>query len=404
MGVAGREPEPSADAHGTCVALLESAGLTRGAAGGWWRLRPVCGFLAAIAWLSRRSPLWPGRARSPALSRLRVAARRDARAAALASRAVAGRLRPADRVGARRDVACPTRSRASRLGAGTAAPAVRRFARDVAASGHFDSSAQSLKVALSDPVGDRIVETLRMARQVGGTELTPVLRALAASVRADAALRAEVESRQSWIRGAAVLGVAAPWVILALLRDATRGLTAYSSPRASRSSSPARRCRSSPTASCSASGRLPSRGGGSGEPARVTDIALAVVLGRRFGWACASLVARPAVGCAVAGAPDRAVHPRCDRSARGHAALDRRARASPHCGRRRRGASRTRRRVRSLDRRLHQAGGRWMPPPSAAGSSPGRSRASRSAAPASSCWCCSDAHQARRAACRRWPA
>ena len=56
-----------------------------------------------------------------------------------------------------------------------------------------------------------------MARQVGGTELTPVLRALAASVRADASLRAEVESRQSWIRGAAVLGVAAPWVILALL-------------------------------------------------------------------------------------------------------------------------------------------------------------------------------------------
>ena len=72
-------------------------------------------------------------------------------------------------------------------------------------------------MALADPVSDRIIETLRMARQVGGTELTPVLRALATSVRADATLRAEVESRQSWIRGAAVLGVAAPWVILALL-------------------------------------------------------------------------------------------------------------------------------------------------------------------------------------------
>jgi tight adherence protein B len=109
-------------------------------------------------------------------------------------------------------------------------PPFAAFARDVAASGHFDSSAQRLKVALSDPVGDRIVETLRMARQVGGTELTPVLRALAASVRADAALRAEVESRQSWIRGAAVLGVAAPWVILALLAMRPEGARAYTSP------------------------------------------------------------------------------------------------------------------------------------------------------------------------------
>jgi tight adherence protein B len=109
-------------------------------------------------------------------------------------------------------------------------PPFAAFARDVAASGHFDSSAQRLKSALADPVADRIIETLRMARQVGGTELTPVLRALAASVRADATLRAEVESRQSWIRGAAVLGVAAPWVILALLALRPEGSRAYGSP------------------------------------------------------------------------------------------------------------------------------------------------------------------------------
>ena len=74
-------------------------------------------------------------------------------------------------------------------------PAFAAFDRDLAASGHFDSSALTLKATLADPVADRIVETLRMARQVGGTELTPVLRALASSVRADAALRAEVEAR-----------------------------------------------------------------------------------------------------------------------------------------------------------------------------------------------------------------
>lgn len=109
-------------------------------------------------------------------------------------------------------------------------PAFAGFARDMAASGHFDSSIQRLKTTLADPVADRIIETLRMARQVGGTELTAVLRSLASSVRADAALRGEVESRQSWIRGAAILGVVAPWVILALLAMRPEGARAYASP------------------------------------------------------------------------------------------------------------------------------------------------------------------------------
>lgn len=108
-------------------------------------------------------------------------------------------------------------------------PAFSAFAGDIAASGHFDSSTLRLKSALGDPVGDRIIETLRMARQVGGTELTTVLRALSSSVRADAALRAEVEARQSWIRGAAVLGVIAPWIVLVLLSMRPEGAVAYSS-------------------------------------------------------------------------------------------------------------------------------------------------------------------------------
>lgn len=109
-------------------------------------------------------------------------------------------------------------------------PAFARFASDMAASGHFESSVDRLKSTLSDPLADRIVETLRMSRQVGGTELVPVLRALAGSVRADAALRGEVESRQSWTRGAAVLGVVAPWVILGLLAMRPEGAQAYSNP------------------------------------------------------------------------------------------------------------------------------------------------------------------------------
>jgi tight adherence protein B len=109
-------------------------------------------------------------------------------------------------------------------------PAFAGFARDLAASGHFESSLNRLKVALSDPVADRILETLRMARQVGGTELVPVLRSLSGAVRADAAVRAEVDARQSWVRGAAVLGLLAPWVILVLLALRPEGSAAYSSP------------------------------------------------------------------------------------------------------------------------------------------------------------------------------
>jgi len=113
-------------------------------------------------------------------------------------------------------------------------PALRgafaRFSADMAASGHFDSSALRLKATIADPVADRIIETLRMARHVGGTELTGVLRALSASVRADATLRAEVEARQSWVRGAAIVGVVAPWIVLGLLAIRPEGAAAYATP------------------------------------------------------------------------------------------------------------------------------------------------------------------------------
>ena len=109
-------------------------------------------------------------------------------------------------------------------------PAFVVFARDLHSTGRFETSIDRLKATVADPIADRIVETLKMARQVGGTELTGVLRALSASVRADATLRGEVEARQSWIRGAAVLGVIAPWVILGMLALRPEGAQAYASP------------------------------------------------------------------------------------------------------------------------------------------------------------------------------
>ncbi|MEO7121800.1 MAG: type II secretion system protein F, partial [Lacisediminihabitans sp.] len=55
-------------------------------------------------------------------------------------------------------------------------------------------------------------------------------RNLAAYLRQDAAIRSELEARQSWVRNAAKLGVAAPWVILMLLATRPEAAAAYNTP------------------------------------------------------------------------------------------------------------------------------------------------------------------------------
>ena len=101
------------------------------------------------------------------------------------------------------------------------------FERDYRATGNFGISVDALKVRLADPVADRILETLRMSREVGGSELTTVLRNLASYLRQEAAIRSEIEARQSWVMNAARLGVAAPWIILLLLATRPEAAAAY---------------------------------------------------------------------------------------------------------------------------------------------------------------------------------
>jgi hypothetical protein len=73
-----------------------------------------------------------------------------------------------------------------------------RFGEDYRATGRFYESLDRLEAGLADPVGDRIVESLRMARDVGGTDLGRLLRTLSAFLREDARTRAELETRQGW--------------------------------------------------------------------------------------------------------------------------------------------------------------------------------------------------------------
>lgn len=93
----------------------------------------------------------------------------------------------------------------------------RAFAADYLVTGRFGDCLDRLKVRLSDPVGDRVVEALRVAREVGGGDLGRMLRTLSGFLRDDARTRSELESRQSWTVNGARLAVAAPWLVLLLL-------------------------------------------------------------------------------------------------------------------------------------------------------------------------------------------
>jgi tight adherence protein B len=109
-------------------------------------------------------------------------------------------------------------------------PPFRAFGHDHRASGRFDDSLDALKARLADPVADRIVEALRLTRDVGGTDLGRLLRTLAAFLREDLRTRGELEARQSWTLNAARLAAAAPWVVLVLLSSRPEAAAAYSTP------------------------------------------------------------------------------------------------------------------------------------------------------------------------------
>jgi tight adherence protein B len=106
----------------------------------------------------------------------------------------------------------------------------RRFGADYASTGRFADSLDRLKARLADPVGDRVVEALRIAREVGGGDLGRLLRSLSTFLRDDARTRSELESRQSWSVNGARVAVAAPWLVLALLSFQGDVIQRYNSP------------------------------------------------------------------------------------------------------------------------------------------------------------------------------
>jgi tight adherence protein B len=108
--------------------------------------------------------------------------------------------------------------------------AFTRFGEEYRATGSFSVCLDHLADELADPVADRIIESLRLAREVGGTDLGRLLRTLSTFLREDARTRSELETRQGWTVNAARLALAAPWVVLLLLATRGQNISAYDSP------------------------------------------------------------------------------------------------------------------------------------------------------------------------------
>lgn len=101
------------------------------------------------------------------------------------------------------------------------------FARDHRSGQTVEAALLRLRERLADPVGDRIIVALNIARQVGGSDLGRLLGTLAGFLRESARTRSELETRQGWIQGSAKLAAAAPWIVVLLLSTRPEAAAAY---------------------------------------------------------------------------------------------------------------------------------------------------------------------------------
>ncbi len=109
-------------------------------------------------------------------------------------------------------------------------PGALAFTATYRATGSFSAALARMQEELADPIADRVVTALRLAHDVGGTDLVRVLRALADFLREDLRIRKEIEARWSWTVTAARVAAAAPWIVLLLMATRPEAARAYESP------------------------------------------------------------------------------------------------------------------------------------------------------------------------------
>jgi tight adherence protein B len=87
---------------------------------------------------------------------------------------------------------------------------------EVAFGGGFTAALVSMRLALNDPVSDRVLATLVVANRVGGHRVGDVLSSLQQSVADDLRLRSAHDAALTEQRWTASVALVAPWALLVL--------------------------------------------------------------------------------------------------------------------------------------------------------------------------------------------
>lgn len=227
----GADPARASRAAGRLRALAEESGI-RGLTA--WRLGLWCAgagsvTVLVVAGITGSAVVAASAALPAALLPVSVArARRDARRRRLREEwpDALAMLVAAVRAGVSLPEAC-----ASLADRGPAAlrPGATAFTSTYRATGSFAAALTRLQEELADPIADRVATALRLAHEVGETDLVRVLRALADFLREDVRIRKEIEARWSWTVTAARVAAAAPWIVLFLMATRPEAARAYES-------------------------------------------------------------------------------------------------------------------------------------------------------------------------------
>lgn len=102
-----------------------------------------------------------------------------------------------------------------------------RIAKSINNGVNLDSALISESEILKSSIADQTLSSLQLAKEFGGRDVTTTLRLLSNFLRESDAALEEIETKFSWVRNSAVLGAAAPWLLLALLSTQENTVEAY---------------------------------------------------------------------------------------------------------------------------------------------------------------------------------
>jgi len=102
-----------------------------------------------------------------------------------------------------------------------------RYASTWRRGGTFRQGLLSMQQYFADATTDRVVVSLALAAEAGGSGVGKVLATQGEFLRSDLRMRGEIDARQSWTVSAARVAVAAPWLAVAAVSLRSESAQAY---------------------------------------------------------------------------------------------------------------------------------------------------------------------------------